>query len=128
MNVIRQNPYMRSRSEEGIEVTGFNPFDLLEETYKIYPAGVVECGREVSVSRIAAPGNLSSIQYRIHIRIELTNREIVRYCQTYTDIQIQCTPKEFVGSALYRDLEWMLRKLEAEINAVMDRTNKEPWT
>ncbi|MNM08190.1 hypothetical protein D3C81_182560 [compost metagenome] len=105
-----------------------NPFDLLEETYKIYPAGVVECGREVSVSRIALPGKLSSIQYRVHIRIELTNRETVQYCQAYSDIQIQCTPEECIGPILHRDLEWMLRKLEAEINAKTDRTNKEPWT
>lgn len=128
MNVIHQNPYMRSRSEEGIEVKGFNPFDILDETYKIYPAGVVESGREVSVSKRQVPGKIAHVMYLLNVRIELANREIVSYTQTYSEVQMNSVPDEFIMPMIYRDLEWILRKMEAEVNVVMDRTNKEPWT
>lgn len=107
---------------------GFNPFDILDETYKIYPAGVVESGREVSVSRRQVPGKIAYEVYSLNVRIELTNREVVSYTQTYSEVQMCSMPVAFISPTIYRDLEWILRKLEAEINVVMARTNKEPWT
>lgn len=106
----------------------FNPFDILDETYKIYPAGAVECGREVSVSRRQIPGKIEHEVYTLHVRIELTNREVVLYNQAYSEVQMHSMPVDFIMPMIYRDLAWILRKMEAEVNVVMDRTNKEPWT
>lgn len=105
----------------------FDLFELLEETYKFYPASVVEDSREITVSKRSFVANQSP-EYHLQIRIGLTNRDAVYYRQVYTQEHLYQLRTYIRTEAVQRDFEHMLRKLEAAVNAQLDRTNKEPWT
>lgn len=102
-------------------------FDLLEESYKIYPASVVEQSREISVSKRQEKFGDPYV-YTVHVRVELSNRESLHVRHQYMDIQIHELHADIKEHVLYRDLQVMFSKIEHEVLKMMDRTDKKPWT
>jgi hypothetical protein len=108
------------------EHSGIDLFNLLTESYKIYPASSVETSREIAIGRID-----DAIWGRCYItvRIELSNRQTYMNQVTWSELEMAHLEVASHGlQILEGKLTDLLNKTRVGIEAAMDRTNKEPWT
>jgi hypothetical protein len=105
-----------------------DPFAILDASYQLYPASTVEMSRDISVGYRPGLDWRAEPEYDIRIRLEIANRESLCVMRKYTRLELSMMHDELRNQMIGRDIAHMFRKLEANVNALMDRTNKEPWT